>query len=60
MPSTSGEEPRTTDEAITLYYIGANPLTNGLNIVHVGGLIGLAAEGLAVTLVTFEHRDLGV
>lgn len=59
-PSTSGEEPRTTDEAITLYYIGANPLTNGLNIVHVGGLIGLAAEGLAVTLVTFEHRDLGV
>ena len=42
------------------YYIGANPLTNGLNIVHVGVLIGLTVLGLAVALVTFEHRDLGV
>ena len=40
------------------YYIGADPLTNGLNLGHTGILIGLTAVALAVGLVAFERRDL--
>ena len=42
------------------YYIGADPLTNGLNLLHAATLTGLALALLAVALVTFERRDLAV
>ena len=42
------------------YYIGADPLTNGLDLGHVAVLIGLAGVLLAVGLVTFNRRDLAV
>ena len=42
------------------YYIGADPLTNGLDLGHVAVLIGLAGVLLAVALVTFNRRDLAV
>ena len=42
------------------YYIGADPLTNGLNPGHVAVLIGLTAVLLAVALFTFNRRDLAV
>lgn len=40
------------------YYIGASPLTNGLNPGHATVLLGLAILFLIVALVAFEHRDL--
>ena len=40
------------------YYMGADPLTNGLDPVHAGVLIALTVAFLAVALVTFERRDL--
>ena len=42
------------------YYIGADPLTNGLNLLHAAVLTGLTLALLAVALVTFERRDLAV
>ena len=42
------------------YYIGADPLTNGLNLAHAGVLIGITTALLAVAIVTFERRDLAV
>ena len=42
------------------YYIGADPLTNGLNLAHAAVLIGITAALLAVSIVTFERRDLAV
>lgn len=42
------------------YYIGADPLSNGLNPGHVAVLIGLTLLLLAVALVTFSRRDLAV
>jgi ABC-2 type transport system permease protein len=42
------------------YYIGADPLTNGLNLAHAAVLIGITAALLAVAIVTFERRDLAV
>ncbi|MBI4328592.1 MAG: ABC transporter permease subunit [Chloroflexi bacterium] len=42
------------------YYIGADPLTNGLNLAHAGVLAGLSVLLLIVALVTFERRDLRV
>ena len=42
------------------YYIGADPLTNGLNLVHAAVLIVITAALLAVAIVTFERRDLAV
>ncbi len=42
------------------YYIGADPLTNGLNLAHAGVLIGITAALLAMAIVTFERRDLAV
>lgn len=40
------------------YYMGADPLTNGLNPVHAVVLVVLTVALLAVALVTFERRDL--
>ena len=42
------------------YYIGADPLTNGLNIAHAVVLIGITAVLLAVAIITFQRRDLAV
>ncbi len=42
------------------YYIGADPLTNGLNPGHVAVLIGLTVALVAVALFTFNRRDLAV
>jgi ABC-2 type transport system permease protein len=42
------------------YYIGADPLTNGLNLAHAAVLIGITAALLAAAIVTFERRDLAV
>ena len=40
------------------YYIGADPLSNGLDLGHAAVLIGLTGIFLIVALVTFERRDL--
>jgi len=42
------------------YYIGADPLANGLNLGHAAVLIGLTAVFLAVALFAFQRRDLAV
>ncbi|MDP2662657.1 MAG: ABC transporter permease subunit [Dehalococcoidia bacterium] len=42
------------------YYIGANPLVNGLNPGHVVVLIGLIVVFMATALITFDRRDLAV
>ena len=42
------------------YYIDADPLTNGLNLLHAAVLIGLAVVLLTGALITFERRDLAV
>ena len=42
------------------YFIGADPLANGLDPAHAAVLIGLAVVALATALVTFERRDLAV
>ena len=42
------------------YYIGADPLANGLDLVHAAVLIGTTAALLAVGIVSFERRDLAV
>jgi ABC-2 type transport system permease protein len=42
------------------YYIGADPLVNGLNGTHLAVLVGLTVVCLAAALVAFERRDLAV
>jgi ABC-2 type transport system permease protein len=42
------------------YYLGADPLANGLALSHAGVLIGLSLVALAVALITFERRDLSI
>jgi len=42
------------------YYIGGDPLNNGLNAGHAGVLIGLIAVFLGAALLLFERRDLAV
>lgn len=42
------------------FYIDANPLSNGLNPLHAGVLIGLTIIFLVIAVVTFERRDLAV
>ena len=41
-------------------YSTADPLTNGLHLGHAGVLVALTAVFLAVAVVTFRRRDLGV
>ncbi len=40
------------------YFIEADPLTNGLDPLHVAVLLGLTAVGLGVALLAFERRDV--
>jgi ABC-2 type transport system permease protein len=42
------------------YFIGADPLKNGLNPGHAAVLIGLTVVFLVVALFAFERRDLAV
>ena len=42
------------------YYIGADPLTNGLDLRHAAILSGLIVVLLAVALIAFERRDIAV
>jgi len=42
------------------YYIGGDPLYNGLNAGHAGVLIALTAVFLVAALLLFERRDLSV
>ncbi len=40
------------------YYNGSEPLTNGLNLAHLGVLVGLAGLAAVLAVVTFSRRDL--
>ena len=42
------------------YYIGGDPLNNGLNLGHAAVLVGLTVVFLALALITFERRDLAI
>ena len=42
------------------YYIGADPLANGISIAHASVLVGLTAVLLAAAIYTFERRELAV
>ena len=42
------------------YFIGGDPLTNGLNAVHTAVLIGASAFLVALASHLFERRDIGV
>jgi ABC-2 type transport system permease protein len=42
------------------YYIGDNPMENGLRLVNVGVLAGTGLVFLLLSLVAFERRDLRV
>ena len=42
------------------YYIGADPLTNGLELGHVAVLVGATLALFAIAALTFERRDLAV
>lgn len=42
------------------YYIGADPLTKGLNLGHAAVLIGVTVVLLAVGMIAFERRDVAV
>lgn len=40
------------------YYNGSEPLTNGLNPLHLAVLLGIAALAAVLAVVTFSRRDL--
>ena len=40
------------------FYIGSNPLVNGLDMTHGGTLVGIAAVFLYLAIFTFERRDI--
>ena len=42
------------------YYIGADPLVNGLSLAHAGVLVALTSALVAVAAVTLQRRDLAV
>jgi len=42
------------------YYVGNDPLVNGLDPVHVAVLVGLTALFVVIGVVTFDRRDLAV
>jgi len=46
--------------SLLYYYIGADPLRNGLNLGHAAVLVGVTVVLLAVAVLAFEHRDVGV
>ncbi|MXY43100.1 MAG: ABC transporter permease subunit [Dehalococcoidia bacterium] len=42
------------------YFIGGNPMVNGLNLIHSGVLIGASVVLVAAASYLFERRDLAV
>ena len=42
------------------YYIGGDPLANGLDLAHAAVLIAMTSALLVAAIVTFERRDLAV
>lgn len=40
------------------YYLGSDPLTNGVDLAHLGVLAGITAAALAVAAWAFPRRDL--
>ena len=42
------------------YYIGGDPLSNGLNLIHVAVLVGASTILVALASYLFERRDLAV
>lgn len=42
------------------YFIGGNPMVNGLNLAHSGVLVGACVALVAVASYLFERRDLAV
>ena len=42
------------------YYIGGDPLLNGLNAGHAGVLVGMTAVFIIAALMRFERRDISV
>ncbi|MSQ41213.1 MAG: hypothetical protein EXR55_06125 [Dehalococcoidia bacterium] len=42
------------------WYIGSDPLVQGLNLLHVASLLGLALGALALDLLAFQRRDIAV
>ena len=46
--------------SLLYYYIGADPLRNGLNLGHAAVLAGVTVVLLAVGVLAFQRRDVGV
>jgi ABC-2 type transport system permease protein len=46
--------------SLLYYYIGADPLRNGLNLGHAAVLVGVTLVLLAVAVLAFQRRDVGV
>jgi ABC-2 type transport system permease protein len=42
------------------YYIGSDPLRNGLNLGHAAVLVGVSALLLVLAMLVFQRRDVGV
>lgn len=42
------------------WYLGGDPLVEGIDVVGFGGLLLLGAVALVIATVTFDRRDLGV
>lgn len=42
------------------YYLGADPINNGLKLLHVLVLLGVAACGVALAVWAFQRRDVRV
>jgi ABC-2 type transport system permease protein len=46
--------------SLLYYYIGADPLRNGLNLGHAAVLVGVTAVLLLLAVFGFQRRDVGV
>ena len=46
--------------SLLYYYIGADPLRNGLNLGHAAVLAGVTLVLVLVAILAFQHRDVGV
>ncbi len=58
-PVVKGLEPY-RQLSLLYYYIGADPLRNGLNLGHAVVLLGVTAVLLGVAVLVFQRRDVGV
>lgn len=58
-PAVEGLEPY-RKLSLLYYYIGGDPLRNGLNVGHALVLAGVSVVLLGVAIVALERRDIGV